>query len=113
MNTTSILAADPNAWFSTPIGTIVQALLAGVGLIVVLLAAVRAFGKIAQGQVPAAVKGIVGAAVVAVFLFRPQLAVSLVNTLGNIVSSLISSTDSVVNNSGGAGGAPCPPGQSC
>jgi hypothetical protein len=109
MNLTPILAADPNAWFDTPIGTIIQALLGGVGLVVVLLAAVRAFGKIAQGQVPAAVKGLVGAAVVAVFLFRPQLAVALVDTLGNIVSSLLSSVSDVIDDPD----LECPPGQVC
>jgi hydrogenase-4 membrane subunit HyfE len=92
----------------TAIGSVITALLAAVGVIVVILAVVRAVGKISQGKVPDAVKGIVGAGLLAVFLFQPTLVVSLVDMMANLVQAVIGSGDKLItDNCSGADGDFC------
>jgi hypothetical protein len=95
-----ILAADTTPFFNTGIGKIIQALLVGVGVIIVLWSALKSVGKISQGKIGDAVKGIIGAVVVAAFCFQPELIGSVIDFGGTIVSSVISSFSGLASNSG-------------
>jgi uncharacterized membrane protein len=77
----------------TPLGAVIKALLAAVGVIVLIVAAVKSFGKITQGKVPDAMKTIFGAVLLSVFLFQPSMMIQAVTTVSKVVSAAINSTD--------------------
>lgn len=88
--------ADPNAFWGTAIGGSLKALLVAAGIIVVIVTAVKAFKDITGGKPGNAAKTILGAAIIAAFLFRPELISTLITAAGVVVEKVISSFSDLI-----------------
>lgn len=101
--------ADTNTFWNSSIGGAIKALLVGVGIIVVILAALKAIKDVTGGKPGAAAKTVIAAGVLAAVLFNPNLISDLITLLGDLVSKLIDSVNSITGgSSGGTGGAATP-----
>lgn len=101
-----ILASQAtDTFFASPAGTVLKALLAALGVILIVFAAVRMISSFAKGQIGPAVKTFIGTAIAVVFLFRPELLVSLVETIGTLVETLFGSTEEIIDKNTGGGGS--------
>jgi uncharacterized membrane protein len=92
--------AGQTAFWDSSAGGILQALLGVAGVLVVLAAVIKVFGKVTSGKMGDAVKIAAGAAVFAVFLFDPTLITTVVNMFSTLVSAAIESFGDVVDKSG-------------
>lgn len=79
-------------FWNTTAGKVIGALLGAVGVIVVLVTAVKGFSAVAQGRPGQAFKGIAVAVVLSVFLFRPQTMNDLISFVADLIQSVISDT---------------------
>lgn len=99
MNTFALLAQTADGgWLDTSVGRVLRAILAGVGLILVIAAGARGASKLMSGKAGDAFRTFFSAAVLAVFLFRPTLIMDLAGLIGDVISELFSSAETVVDN---------------
>lgn len=105
MNAFATFAADTSStvFWSTGFGTILKTLMMCMAIVIVVLAAVKSVGHFSKGKVADGVKVILGSVVVAVFLFRPEIIDSLINTVADLVDSLLGSSKDVITNPNGTG----------
>lgn len=90
-------ADGTKAFWDSSIGGVLGGVLAVIGIIVVILAVVKGFGKVTSGKIGDAVKIGLGAAVFATFLFNPQLVTDLIGLFSTLVSEFLKSSSEVVD----------------
>jgi len=83
-----------NFW-DTGLGTILRTALGVVGIIVVIIALLNIVKSIASGRIGAAVKSLIGAVILAAFLFNPGLINQVIEASGGFVSTVIDTIKSV------------------
>lgn len=111
MFTASLIAAEFNGtvgntnFWDTGLGKMLGTAMGVVGIIVVVYAILKTVKNIASGKVGDAVKGIVGAVILASVLFNPTLIESAIKAGGTVVQKAIE-TVSQIGGSGGSGGTP-------
>ena len=94
-----------DTFWGTQAGTILGMVMGIIGLLVVLMAVVKAFSHVSQGKIGNAVKVVLGAGVLAVFLFQPELITAVINMLGKAVSAVINSGSEIVDQGSQNGGS--------
>jgi hypothetical protein len=87
------------AFWDSALGNTLSAVLAVVGIIIVIGAVLKVIQKVSAGQTAGAVKIVLGTIVIAAILFQPQLLETLITTVGNVVASAVSSLGDVVGSS--------------
>lgn len=92
-----LAAADPNAFWNTGAGNLIKTLLAAGGVVLVLVAVLKAFGSVTKGKMGEAAKILLASAVFATFLFRPETLTDLVQVFGKVVESLIGGSSELVD----------------
>jgi len=93
-----ILAADPtNPLWTSSLGDPIKAVLGAVGMIVIIYAVFKAIKEALSGSVGKAAKTVISGAVIAAFMLNPPMLGSLINTVSNVVSKVISGTGDVVD----------------
>lgn len=117
MNTLSTIAADavgssslvlaqiesPNDALSSPIGSVITGLLLVIGVIVVVAGVLSAFKHIASGKIGKAATTLIAAGAIAAFMFFPELLISLVSIVQNIIEAIFGTADQITENNGGNG----------
>lgn len=93
-------------FWTTPLGVALRAFLGVIGLLVVIFTIIRVVKSIATGKIGEAVKAVIGAVILAAFLFQPSLVSDTINAGGTIVSKVIQTVSSI--GSGGSGGTNTP-----
>lgn len=115
MYTVSLIAAEFNGtvgnsnFWDTGLGKMLGTAMGVVGIIVVVYAILKTVKNIASGKVGDAVKGIIGAVVLASVLFNPTLIESAIKAGGTVVQKAIE-TVAQIGESGGNSGTPGTPG---
>lgn len=88
-----------DAFWASSIGGILGGILAVIGIIVVIAAVVKGFGKVTSGKMGEAVKIGIGAAIFATFLFNPAMVTSVIGLFSDVVSNILSSANDVIDKS--------------
>ena len=91
----SILAAT-TIW-NTGLGSLIKALLAAVGVIVLLVGVAKSISSFTAGTPGKGAKIIFGTAVASAFLFQPELVNTLVDLFGAIVNSVLTSGKTIAD----------------
>lgn len=94
--------SSTGAFWVSDIGEALKAILVGVGILVVIVAALKAIKDVTAGKPGAAAKTVIAAAVLAAFMFQPTLVESLINTAGDVVNAIFNSLTSIIDNKGSA-----------
>lgn len=81
------------------LGATLATLMGVLGILVVVYALIRTVKKVADGKLGDAVKGVIGAAVLAVFLFQPQLINTTINAVSGFVKSAVTTISNIGDNS--------------
>jgi hypothetical protein len=84
MNDITLLAAT--SFFDSPIGGWVKAILGAVGVIIVIIAVLKAVGNFLNGKVGAGVKTIVMGLVVAAICIQPEIITNLINVMADVLN---------------------------
>jgi hypothetical protein len=92
----SILAAPLGIW-ETGLGSLIKALLAAVGVIVLLVGVAKSISSFTAGTPGKGAKIIFGTAVACAFLFQPTLVDTLIELFGTIVKSVLESGDKIAD----------------
>lgn len=93
-----------NFW-DTSLGKVLSVFMGVLGFLVVILALFRTVGHVTKGKPGEAIKGAVGAILLAAILFSPQLIGSVIDIGANVWSDMISTVSSITgSSSGGTGG---------
>jgi hypothetical protein len=93
----SILAAGDTAIWSTSLGSLLKAILAALGVIVLLIGVAKSISSFTAGTPGKGAKIILGTAVACAFLFNPEMVNSLINFFSTIVSTVISSGNDIAD----------------
>jgi len=111
MHITSLIAAEFDGminntdFWETGLGKMLGTAMGVVGIIIVVYAVMKTVKNVASGKVGDAVKGVVGAVLIAAVLFQPTLIQSAIRAGGNVVQQAIDTVSSI----GGSGGTPTVP----
>ncbi len=102
---------DTDFWESG-LGATMATFMGVLGLIVVVVALINAIKRVADGKIGNAVRGVIGALVLAVFLFQPTLINRSIDAMSSFVESVIETVTTIgeeadANNSN-TGGTPTP-----
>lgn len=84
-------------FWGTGIGGIVKALLAAVGIIVVLAAVVKSIGDFVGGKMGKGVQKIVGGLIIGAFCIKPELFDTLLTFTADLLTNGVDSTEKIVN----------------
>lgn len=84
-------SAAASTFWNTPIGGWLKAILAAVGVLVVLVAVLKGARKVLDGKGGAAAQIALGAIVLAALCFKPEILSSMIDTAGAIVEKIIAS----------------------
>lgn len=76
-------------FFSSDLGGVIASFFRAGGILIVIVAIVKALKEISGGNIGKAVKGILGAVVIAVFMFEPRLISTLIAGMTGIVEAAI------------------------
>lgn len=90
-------AVDSQFW-GTQLGGMVKALLAAVGVVVVIYGIARSIGKFASGKAGEGFKQIILTVLLAAFMFRPQLMTAMVDLASNVFDALFRSGQDIIEN---------------
>ena len=88
-------SAGADLFWDTTIGVVIKALLGAMGVVTVLVSAVKGFTFVGQGKPGQAVKIVAGAILLCVFLFRPETMNDLISTTGGMVSNVIGQANTI------------------
>jgi hypothetical protein len=88
----------------TTLGRVITGLLAAFGVIAVIFGLAKTFGNFASGKQSQAFKTLAATVVIAAFMFRPSLIVSLIEFMSNIFDALFGSAEQIRNNASTSGG---------
>lgn len=92
-------------WNTTP-GKVLGAILGAVGVVVVLITAVKGFSFISQGKPGQAFKAVFVAIVLCVFLFRPTTMNDLIDFVGGMFRDILGDAEKIRNEVGTNGSVP-------
>jgi hypothetical protein len=101
MNNIIIIAADFNGtinntpFWDTGLGKILGTMMGVVGILVVIYGIMKGVKNVASGKVADAVKGIVGAILLAAVLFNPTLIENAIRAGGKVINSAIETVASI------------------
>ena len=84
-------------WTGSPLGQVLAALLGVLGILVVVFALIRVVKHIAGGKMGEAFKTVIGAVVLATFLFQPSLVNQVIGAGGTIVQKVIQTVSDIGN----------------
>jgi hypothetical protein len=93
-----------DGFWETGLGSVMSSFLGVFGLLIVVYSILRTIKKVAEGKIGEAVKGVLGAAVISVFLFQP----SLINTTIESLTGVVKSALETVSEIGGSDGSSTP-----
>lgn len=88
-------SAGADLFWQTTLGVVIKALLGALGVVTVLVSAVKGFTFVGQGKPGQAVKIVAGAILLCVFLFRPETMNDLISTTGGMVSNVIGQANNI------------------
>lgn len=109
LSSVDLSLVDPQAllgatFFDTPIGKVVNGVTKAIAAIVVLAALFAGIGNILKGKAIDAVKIFVGALVLGAILWNPDVLITGIEGLGNLVQGLFDSVDEIATDPGAGGG---------
>ena len=93
MNDITLLAAT--SFFDSPIGGWVKAILGAVGVIIVIIAVLKAVGNFLNGKIGGGVKTIVGGLVVAAICIQPEIIVNFIDVMANLLNLSADSVEEI------------------
>ena len=110
---TFILAAgaasvDTNTFWNTQIGGAIKAVMVAIGIVVVLVCALKALKDVTGGKPGNAAKTVIAGAVLASVLFYPEIISDLIGLMGDLFQKVISSVKQLTGSAPAAPGAPTP-----
>jgi uncharacterized membrane protein YgcG len=112
MNNSIIIAAEfdgnigDTAFWDTGLGSALGTFLGVLGILVVIYAIVRTVKNVAQGKLGEALKGVIGAVLLAAVLFQPTLAQDAIKAGSTVMEKAIDTISSIGESSnGGTGGS--------
>jgi hypothetical protein len=100
-NNIIIIAADfggtigKTAFWDTGLGNILKTAMGVVGILVVVYAVLKGVKNVASGKVADAVKGIIGAVLLAAVLFNPTLIENAIKAGGKVINAAIETVASI------------------
>jgi len=104
-NNIIIIAADfggsigKTSFWDTGLGNILKTAMGVVGILVVVYAVLKGVKNVASGKVADAVKGIIGAVLLAAVLFNPLLIENAIKAGGKVISAAIETVASIGDSS--------------
>lgn len=102
-------ANNTDLFWNSSIGTAIKAILVGVGIIVVILAALKAIKDVTGGKPGNAAKTVLAAGVLAAILFNPSLISSVITLTGDLFGKVVDSISSITGGSTSTGGGAATP----
>lgn len=105
MNTITYIAttADTSVFWDGPLGAITKTILVVVGFVIVIVAGFKVVKDILGGKLSKAATTIVGAVILAAFMFFPEQTITRLIELGGSIVNLLLDQGSAITD-GGAGG---------
>lgn len=87
----TVAEGHDQAFFDTALGGVVRSFLGAGGILIVIVAILKAIKSVSSGKIGDAVKTILGAVVLAVFMFQPSMITSLISAAAGIIEVIVSS----------------------
>lgn len=81
-------------WNTGP-GQLIAAIMGAIGVVVVLVTAVKSFSFIGQGKPGQAFKSIIAAVAICVFLFRPETMNDVIRLVADLFDGIVSDADNL------------------
>lgn len=94
-------SGNTNQLWSTSIGGFIGGILSALGILILVIAVIRGIMDVLGGKPGKAVKLILGAAVLAVFMLQPAFFGDLVSLMATAVKDVINSISQITGGSGG------------